>query len=428
MDLPVRRRVTNTLQFKIPPPQSGILDGLPARHKSDYARDFRAADEGYYAGRVAATTNNRKVHWANWTKYVRPLGLDPYLQGVQYTTKVRVLTGFAARVRQGYYGRGKRVATGTVVGAITAVGQEIALACGTNPTKITGSKKLLPRLSQILDGWRKEDPPTTKQLPVEADVPELLAERGRNGHSEIDRAIGDLTLIAFYYLLRIGEYTIKGKRNETKQTVQFKYEDITFFKKNAAGQLRCLSRDAPAHLIAAADGATMKLDNQKNGWKGVCVYQETNGEEYLCPVRALGRRFLHIRDHGGSAKTLLSTFWEKKEKMDITAEHISRALKSAATELQYPTNKGIPITRINTHSLRSGGANALALAGYSDTQIQKMGRWRGATFKEYIREELACYARNMSRDMKRKFNFVNIAGNAFTDIPDDTLHIVEPDE
>jgi hypothetical protein len=57
-----------------------------------------------------------------------------------------------------------------------------------------------------------------------------------------------------------------------------------------------------------------------------------------------------------------------------------------------------------------------------------MGRWRGATFKEYIREELVCYAHNMSRDMKRKFNLVNIAGNAFMDIPADALHIVEPDE
>jgi hypothetical protein len=65
----------------------------------------------------------------------------------------------------------------------------------------------------------------------------------------------------------------------------------------------------------------------------------------------------------------------------------------AATELQYPTNKGISILRINTHSLRSGEANALALAGYLDTQIQKMGRWRGAIFKEYIWEELVCYAK-----------------------------------
>ena len=61
-----------------------------------------------------------------------------------------------------------------------------------------------------------------------------------------------------------------------------------------------------------------------------------------------------------------------------------------ATLLQYPSTWGIPIDRVDTHSLRSGGANALALSGYSDTQIQKMGRWKGATFKEYIREELAC--------------------------------------
>jgi hypothetical protein len=68
-------------------------------------------------------------------------------------------------------------------------------------------------------------------------------------------------------------------------------------------------------------------------------------------------------------------------KADVTAENIIRALKSAATELQYPTNKGITISRINTHSLRSGGANALALVGYSDKQIQKMGQWCGATLK-----------------------------------------------
>jgi hypothetical protein len=86
--------------------------------------------------------------------------------------------------------------------------------------------------------------------------------------------------------------------------------------------------------------------------------------------------------------------------------------------LEYPLVKGIPIERINTHSLRSGGANALALSGYSDTQIQKMGRWRGATFKEYVRNKLACFSSGMSRDMKTKFGFVNVLGNAFSDITD----------
>jgi hypothetical protein len=42
-----------------------------------------------------------------------------------------------------------------------------------------------------------------------------------------------------------------------------------------------------------------------------------------------------------------------------------------------------------------------------------MGRWHWATFKEYIWEELTCYE-GISWDMKQKFNFVNIMGNAFT--------------
>ena len=94
------------------------------------------------------------------------------------------------------------------------------------------------------------------------------------------------------------------------------------------------------------------------------------------------------------------------------------ALKTAAIALEYPILKGIPIERINTHSLRSGGANALALAGYSDMQIQKMGRWWGATFKKYVRDELACFSMGMSGDMQKKFGFVNVAGNAFSNITD----------
>ncbi len=161
--------------------------------------------------------------------------------------------------------------------------------------------------------------------------------------TELDRAIGDLTLIAIYYLLWIGKYTVKGARNETKQTVQFKFEYISFFKKNAHGQHRCIPGHALAHLIATADRAMLKLDNQRNGWKGVCVYQEANGDVYLCPVRALGPRFLHLKDHGADGKTFLSSYWMESSKGDVTAENISRALKLAAVELQYPTNKGIHI-------------------------------------------------------------------------------------
>ncbi len=52
---------------------------------------------------------------------------------------------------------------------------------------------------------------------------------------------------------------------------------------------------------------------------------------------------------------------------DVTREDISKGLKMAATLLHYPETRGMPIERINTHYLQSGGANSLALSGYSDT-------------------------------------------------------------
>ena len=80
---------------------------------------------------------------------------------------------------------------------------------------------------------------------------------------------------------------------------------------------------------------------------------------------------------------------------------LSAALKFSTTTLNYLYLKGIPIYRVNTHSLRSGGANALLLAGYSNRDIQKMGRWRGGTFKEYTREELHCFEEGMSTATKK---------------------------
>ncbi len=87
--------------------------------------------------------------------------------------------------------------------------------------------------------------------------------------------------------------------------------DITFFAKDKQGNLCCLSRDALADLIATADGATMKLDNLKNGWKGVYVYQEANGDPINCPVRALGRRYLLLRKNGATKKTIILAFFNK---------------------------------------------------------------------------------------------------------------------
>jgi hypothetical protein len=101
---------------------------------------------------------------------------------------------------------------------------------------------------------------------------------------------------------------------------------------------------------------------------------------------------------------------------NVTENNISKALKRATATLQYPLYRGIPIERIDTHSLQIGGACALALNGFSEMHIRKMGRWRGDTFKEYVRKELHCFSDGMAKAMKQCFKFVNVTGHALTDI------------
>jgi hypothetical protein len=144
-----------------------------------------------------------------------------------------------------------------------------------------------------------------------------------------------------------------------------------------------------------ADGTTLKLDNQKNGWKGVYNYQQHNGNPLRCPVHTLARRVIHMWTHNAKDRDYLSTYFVNRECSNVTAEDVIWHLKIAAGLLNYPTRKGIPVKQVNTHSHPGGGANALALSRYSDMQIQKMGQWQGATFREYIREELANYSDGM---------------------------------
>ena len=104
------------------------------------------------------------------------------------------------------------------------------------------------------------------------DVPEFLADLGmEKDATEMVKAVSDCAVIAFYYLLRVGEYTVKKQRYETKQTLQFKLEDTIFFCQDTKGHLRQLPINAIDGEILYADRATIKLDNHKMYGKE-CVF------------------------------------------------------------------------------------------------------------------------------------------------------------
>ena len=60
----------------------------------EYKSDFRVRDKGISDGRVEATFANRETFWRLWCAYCKPLGIDPYLEEVDFQIKTRVATGF----------------------------------------------------------------------------------------------------------------------------------------------------------------------------------------------------------------------------------------------------------------------------------------------------------------------------------------------
>ena len=81
-----------------------------------------------------------------------------------------------------------------------------------------------------------------------------------------------------------------------------------FFRQDTKECLCQLQTNALDEEIFTADRATFKLDNKKNGWKGVCLCQEHNLDANFIPVRSLGRRCVSILQNSSNKKTCLSVY------------------------------------------------------------------------------------------------------------------------
>ena len=86
------------------------------------------------------TLANTETFWRFWNEYYEPLVIDPYLEEVNFKTKIRVATGFSARVQKGFHGHGKQAQIGTVRAALVYVNAKIVLDTGQKTLHQPGSK------------------------------------------------------------------------------------------------------------------------------------------------------------------------------------------------------------------------------------------------------------------------------------------------
>ena len=205
--------------------------------------------------------------------------------------------------------------------------------------------------------------------------------------------------MAFYFLLRVGEYTLPPEHRTTR-TVQFRICDIRFWQ----GQT-LLPPTSDAAILAAASSVTLIMDNQKNGQRGDIIHQDAVHADF-CPVRSAAARVSAIMAQHMPLTTPVSFV---QPGTHVHPNHILYAVRRGAT-LAKLTDSGYTLSRIGAHSLRASGAMALWLSGHGPEAIMKLGRWRTQTFLTYIHAQIAELTSGTSTKMRQSISFHNVGG------------------
>ena len=132
---------------------------------------------------------------------------SPYLDRKK-NDHIIVLTGFPTRVRLGNYGKGNKLGAHSVIDALGAISKTIEMGGRASPIYREQGKYLLP-LEGIIEGYSRENPPLKPQLDVLVLVAEEMFKQDKQHNASlVITTTAQLGLNAFYFLLRVGQYTI----------------------------------------------------------------------------------------------------------------------------------------------------------------------------------------------------------------------------
>ena len=262
-----------------------------------------------------------------------------------------------------------------------------------------GQKDLDAEFSTKYRKWRSQDPAPKPQQALPNTTVRWIARSYARCRKRL-QIVGHLIVMAYFFLLRVGEYT---PSSEPRQTVPLRLKDVKLWKNG-----RRLPNNAALNVLLQADAVSICLENQKNGFKNCTLHHYASGDVGFCPVRSIAYLVHEIASLG--ADTPLGTFVDE----DGTCRRVSASdIRAAVIQGAVGDNleaAGYDLTRIGSHSLRSGGATNLKIRGYSDALIKKLGRWSSDTFLKYIQSQIGELTEGVAASMAESLRFLNVCG------------------
>ena len=351
--------------------------------RDSFLDDWRAAQHATAFGVSSGRARSADTYWAQWTNFCSDLALDPLLQNIP--NPVVLLQVFLHRVRTGRLAaRGRPVRARTAEDALRSIGQTFAAMGAQDPRLENG--KMDFRLTRQIGYYKRQDPPPDRVKPVPVTVVRHVVHTALLGTNSGNQAIADMIALAFFFLLRPGEYTATPS-----ETTPFLVQDAQLF----VGLHRLnLATATDAELLSATFGS-LTFTTQKNGVRGEVIGQAHSGNPELCPVLALARRIIHLRRFGALPRTPLGVYFDGTAWRSVTPQDITDALRVAVVALN-PSSLGFLPSDISARCLRAAGAMALLCAHVDTDLIRLLGRWRSDEMLRYLHLQAEPVMRNFA--------------------------------
>jgi hypothetical protein len=221
------------------------------------------------------------------------------------------------------------------------------------------------RIYRQFRAYTKEDDPPSRAKPVPIIVIVYILQQAFGNLPLPDRqAVADMCNIAFYFIVRPGEYT-----GTTSDHTPFRLQDVALH----VGTRRLDNMLASLTDIQTVDSVSYTFTTQKNGTKGKILTHVLSGDALACPVKANIRRLIHLRNHKAPKTAPIASYFHNRKRVTIKANDITDALWLATVATGHQT--GLLPSDISARSLRAGGAVALLNGNIDHNTIRMLGRW-----------------------------------------------------
>lgn len=206
-------------------------------------------------------------------------------------------------------------------------------------------------LRQALKGWRREVVRRDCRRPISFSLLIQLLEATASCCSSAYEAVlfQACFCLAFFAALRVGELVPPSR----VRPGGLRADDVIL----ANGALRIRIRRSKTDVLG----------------RGVWVPLQSVGG-LACPIRVVSA-FLEIRVQG-------DMFLVHEDGSPVSRFQLQSVLKRCLA------HAGVNPVEYGTHSFRIGAATEASRAGLSNSEVQRIGRWRSACFAGYVRPEL----------------------------------------